>query len=518
MILSGPRTPRRASPFVHRVFEAHAARRPDAPAVTDATGRYTYGELNARANRFAHALTSRGIGPGSLVGVCLHRSVDLVVAVLGVLKSGAAYVPLDPTYPAERLRLNVAQLPAMAHVVAAEETARLVAHAGGEVLTLDAAMAETHDRAPEGDPRPDLAADAPCYVVFTSGSTGTPKAAAVRHEGWFNLLESLAASYGLGAESSNLAVSSFGFDITQRSLLMPLFTGATLHLLHSRRFDVLLARRLIREFGVRTLHCAPSTLYLLVEENDEAQMVPPLESLRLLFCGGEALSPGRISPWARGPGHRCRLVNLYGVAECSDVSTAHELHDWERYMTDGVPAGLPLANTDVYVLDGDLAPVTQCGTGEICVAGRGVGAGYLNADPESQKRFTHLDTSHGPVELYRTGDLGRIAPDGELLFVGRVDSQVKVRGMRVDLGDVETALRTLPDVADAAAVTTGGGELIAYVVPAPAVRLDGRLVRIALRASIPDHMVPQHIVPVPAFPLSPNGKVDRTALTRLAHN
>lgn len=518
MLLSGPRSPRHTSPFVHRVFEAHASDRPDAPAVTDSTGQYTYGELNTRANRFAHTLTARGIGPGSLVGVCLHRSVDLVVAVLGVLKSGAAYVPLDPTYPAGRLRLNVAQLPAMTHVVASDATRQLVDHGGIEVLAPDVATAGSCDQASEGDPRPDLAPDAPCYVVFTSGSTGTPKAAAVRHEGWFNLLESLADSYGLGVESSNLVVSSFGFDITQRSLLMPLFTGATLHLLPSRRFDVLLARRLIREFGVRTLHCAPSTLYLLVGEGDEDEANSPLASLRVLFCGGEALSAGRVSPWARGPGHRCRIVNLYGVAECSDASTAHELHDWDRYVTSGVPAGLPLANTDVYVLGGDLAPVAPGETGEICVAGRGVGAGYLNADPLSRQRFTRLDTPQGAVELYRTGDLGRVGSDGELIFVGRTDSQVKVRGMRVDLGDVETALRTLPDVADAAAVTTRGGELIAYVVPAPSMMVDAQAVRVAVRSSVPDHMVPQRVVLMPTFPLSPNGKVDRTALTRLAHN
>jgi amino acid adenylation domain-containing protein len=371
---------------------------------------------------------------------------------------------------------------------------------------------------PAANPAAEISGDALCYVVFTSGSTGTPKATGVRHRGWYNLLSWLVREFGLDWRSDNLMLSSLGFDISQRSLMTALFTGATQHLLPSRNFDPMMAGRLIGELGVRTLHCAPSTLYLLVE-GDADRDGRASSSLDYVFVGGEPLNAGRVGDWASKPGNRCRLVNVYGVAECTDVSIAHVLHDYPRYQRTGVPIGLPVSNTDIYLLDDAMCPVQAGETGEICVAGVGVGAGYLNAPALTAERFVRIDIDGEEVGLYRTGDLGYLAADGVLMCVGRVDAQVKIRGMRIDLGDVETAIRATGLVSDATVVAvkdTGGEEhLVAFVI-VPGGAFDEPAMRARLRADLPASMLPNRYMPTDGFPLNPNGKVDRTALSASA--
>lgn len=499
------------------MFEYHATYKAESVALTCGSVSATYGELNVLSNRFAHYLIDRGIGPGSLVGICLDRSIELLVTILGTLKAGAAYVPFDTTYPLERLRLMASQLTALKMVVVSPATGHLVS--GIEQETIDVTAAAPVLRGyPQINPRLELGGDDLCYAVFTSGSTGTPKATAVRHRGWYNLLEHLRRRYSLDRRSDNLMVSSFGFDISQRSLLMPLFSGATQHLLPSRNFDAMMASRLIRERAVRTLHCAPSTLYLLVER-DRTGRPDDLASIEHVFVGGEPLSAKRVAGWASATG-RNPLVNVYGVAECTDVSTDYVLRDYDRYVTAGVPIGRPVANNDVHLLDDELRPVSPGETGEICVAGVGLGVGYLNAPELTAEKFVKVATADGYLDVYRTGDLGYVAADGNVMCVGRVDLQVKIRGMRIDLGDVETAICGNPRVTDAAVAAVGDAagndkELVAFVIAVDD-ELDAQALRAELRTALPSHMVPQRIKAVAGFPLSPNGKVDRKSLAQLA--
>jgi acyl-coenzyme A synthetase/AMP-(fatty) acid ligase len=309
-------------------------------------------------------------------------------------------------------------------------------------------------------------------------------------------------------------VSSFGFDISQRSLLTALFTGATQHLLPSRSFDAMMASRLIAEHQVRTLHCAPSTLYLLIDRQP-ADGPDALDSITHVFVGGEPLSAPRVAAWAAKKPDLSRLINVYGVAECTDVSTIHVLRDFDRYAVTGVPIGQAVNNIDIYLLDDELRPVGPDGTGEICICGIGVGVGYLNAAQLNQEKFVKVNVGDSYVNVYRTGDLGYVNPQGQLMCVGRLDSQVKIRGMRIDLGDVETAVRRSVQVEDAAVVAVrphadAEQHLAAFVIPRGDV--DERALRNELRALLPTHMVPQQVVVVSALPLSPNGKVDRKAL------
>ncbi|MGV9315010.1 amino acid adenylation domain-containing protein [Streptomyces sp. NPDC003691] len=514
MILQGKRVALPSTPVVHRRFEAHARATPDAVAVVCAGQRVTYAELDARANRFAHFLVARGHGRGAKVGVCLDYSVDLLVAVLGTLKAGAAYVPLDPAYPAARLRLLAAQVPGLALVVASPATAELIGPVDTEVVDAER-LPDTLAGLPAAAPAVPVSGDDICYAVFTSGSTGTPKVTAVRHEGWFNLLNWLTLEYRLHAGSDNLVVSAFGFDLSQRSLMMPLFCGATQYLLPSRNFDPALAYRMLASHGIRTVNCASSTLYLLVEW-ETACGGDALARLDYVLFGGEPLHIERIERWARRPGNRCTLLHQYGVAECTDVASSYDLAGYRPGRHDIPPVGRPAHNTGIHIVDERMRGVAAGEYGEVCISGLGVGAGYLGGTGPESARFTTVSVGGEPRRLYRTGDRGRVTGDGDLVVAGRMDAQVKVRGMRIDPADIERSLGRLPGVGQAAVVAgrteAGEAELIAFIVPSGDGSAEHEL-RARLLETLPRNMVPARFLTIERIPLSPHGKADRAALS-----
>ncbi|GAA1374857.1 amino acid adenylation domain-containing protein [Streptomyces beijiangensis] len=513
MILQGKRVALPAAPVVHHQFEANARATPDAVAVVRAGQQVTYAELDARANRFAHYLVARGHGRGAKVGVCLDYSVDLLVAILGTLKAGAAYVPFDPAYPAERLQLLLGQVPGLALIVASPATAPMVASASVDVVDLEQ-LSGRLAALPEDSPGVAVTGDDVCYAVFTSGSTGTPKLTAVRHEGWFNLMNWLKLEYGLHSGSHNLVVSAFGFDLSQRALMTPLFCGATQYLLASRNFDAMMAYRILTDHDIRVVHCASSTLYVLVDW-ETARGGDALTRLDYVLFGGEALKAERLTEWARREGNTCTLLHQYGVAECTDVATSYDLAAYRPGEHDIAPVGRPAYNTDIHLLDEHLRGVGPGEDGEICIAGAGVGAGYLGAAGPENAKFTTVEVDGAPVRLYRTGDRGRVNAAGELVVAGRMDAQVKVRGMRIDPTDIERALGRLDVVKEAAVAVTytdaGETELTAFTVPAGDAPTEDDL-RTRLLAVLPRNMVPARFVNVPHIPLSPHGKVDRAAL------
>ncbi|MFD8733537.1 amino acid adenylation domain-containing protein [Streptomyces sp. NPDC059618] len=519
MILQGKRVALPSAPVVHQQFEAHAQATPDAVAVVRAGRQVTYAELDARANRFARFLIARGHGRGAKVGLCLDYSVDLLVALLGTLKAGAAYVPFDPAYPAARLDLLLGQVPGLALIVASPDTAPLVASAPVDVVGLDE-LGEHLATLPATSPGVPVTGDDLCYAVFTSGSTGTPKLTAVRHEGWFNLMNWLRLEYGLDSGSNNLVVSAFGFDLSQRALMTPLFCGATQHLLPSRNFDAMLAYRALREHDIRVVHCASSTLYVLIDW-EKARGGDALTRLDYILFGGEALKPERLTEWMRRENNTCTLLHQYGVAECTDVATSFDLAGYRAGDHDIAPVGRPAYNTDIHLLDENLRGVAAGEDGEICIAGAGVGAGYLGSSGPENTKFTTVEIDGTPVRLYRTGDRGRVTEAGDLVVAGRMDAQVKVRGMRIDPTDIERALGRLAEVREAAVAVTwsdaGEAELTAFVVP-EAGALAEDAVRARLLQTLPRNMVPARFVGVPAIPLSPHGKVDRPALVDALKN
>jgi amino acid adenylation domain-containing protein/non-ribosomal peptide synthase protein (TIGR01720 family) len=506
-----------------RLFEAQVARAPDLPAVLYDGGSLTYAELESRANRLAHLLIRRGVGPERIVALALPRSVDIVVAQLAVVKAGAAYLPVDPDYPAERIAFMLADatpilvitsarlagtppLDDLSGVVAIDEPA--IAHAA-------AAMPE---RAPTDDDRAaPLLLDHPAYVIYTSGSTGRPKGVVVPHRGLANFSAAEIDHYDVRPLDRVLQFSSPSFDASVLELCMSLPVGAALvvpppgPLLGEQLAEV------IAERGVTHALVPPAGLATV-----PAEAVPRLTEFRMVTVGGDACSTDLVDLWAPGR----RMINSYGPTEATVVAT------WSRPLSPGgggtPPIGRPIYNTRAYVLDERLRPVPVGEVGELYVAGIGVARGYLRRPGLTAQRFVADPFGEPGTRMYRTGDLVRwtVSPqptspdrppgDGELEFVGRVDDQVKIRGFRIELGEIESELRRHPDVGTAVVTARedrpGAKRLVAYVVPAAGRLIDPGDLRAFLARSLPVFMLPAAFVTLDELPISPNGKVDRRGL------
>jgi amino acid adenylation domain-containing protein len=507
----------------HQLFEEYAQRQPDAPCLFYAGRSLSYRELDEQANQLAHHLQSLGVAPNVLVGICVERSLELVIGLLGVLKAGGAYVPLDPAYPKERLAAMLEDAEMLRVLLTKEHLLEHLPPHSSHTLCLDRDW-HNIDAQPKEPPPFTATVEHLVYVIFTSGSTGRPKGAAVQHRGWTNLMHWFDTEFDLSPQDKVLIVSSFSFDITQRSLIMPLIRGAQLHLLASNHYDPGLILETISSQKITIMNCSPSTFYPLVESRDP-QLFEKFASLRQLILGGESISASRLRHWVEDERCNTAVANVYGAAECTDVSSFYKLTDYQRYVETSVPAGYPIFNSRVYVLDKYLDPVPQGAPGEICLAGEGVGRGYINDKILTAEKYVPDPFAQKPGEmLYRSGDLGRFMPDGNLEFIGRVDHQVKVRGFRVDLGDIETTLRQHETVKEAVVVDHqfghGDQRLVAYWVRTPnqneSKSEDNTNIvdhlKTFLKTKLPEYMVPSSFVKMDEIPLSPNGKVDRSAL------
>ena len=499
---------------LHELFEAQAARTPDAVAVVFGTERLTYRELNERANRLAHRLGSRGVGPEVLVGILAERSIEMLVALLGIKKAGGAYVPLDPDHPRERLALVLEE--ARPAVLLAQARFRGLVETGtAPVIILD------EDESPEGecadDPRSGVTPENAAYVIFTSGSTGRPKGVVVTHRAICNHTHWMQESFTFGADDRVLQKTPFSFDASIWEFYAPLVVGGCLVIAPPgvHRDSALLARLAAAE-RVTTLQAVPSLFETLVgtEELGECR------SLRRVFCGGEALPwelVARFERLSRERGLTASMINLYGPTEAAiDVS----FRPCDLGAGDGagwVPIGRPLANTRLYVLNTGMVPTPLGAPGELYIAGDSLAREYLNRPDLTAEKFVPDPFSdEAGARLYRTGDLVRYLPDGEIEYLGRIDHQVKIRGFRIELGEIEAALAQHPHVRAAvvaARAEAGGGKrLVGYVVPDGSQSLAAPALRAHLKERLPEYMIPSAFVVLDALPLTPNGKVDRKAL------
>ncbi|WP_368667338.1 amino acid adenylation domain-containing protein [Corallococcus sp. AB030] len=496
-----------AGATLHNLFESQAERTPETIALQFEDQRLTYAQLEARANQLAHHLRAHGAGPETLVGVCMERSLEMVIALLGVLKSGAAYVPLDPATPAERLAGMLEDTAAPVLLVQERFRAALTPHAA-HVIALDTQW-EAIARESTARPVPLAADDSLAYVIFTSGSTGRPKGAMNAHAGVVNRLRWMQRRYGLTPSDTVLQKTPFSFDVSVWEFFWPLMTGARLVLARPgghQEPDYLVA--LMAREGVTTTHFVPSMLRAFVEE-------PGLESLsrlRHLMCSGEAL-PADLVLRAQSRLPHTTLHNLYGPTEAAVDVTSWECPRDEALRV--VPIGRPVANTRMHVLDRHGQPVPSGIPGELFIGGVQVGRGYWRRPTLTAERFIPDAFSDTPgARLYRTGDIARWRTDGTLEYLGRADFQVKLRGFRIELGDIEAAIQSWPGVRDTVAVVrladTGGPRLVAYVSVEGTLDVAG--LRAFLHSRLPEYMVPSAIVRMDALPLTPSGKVDRKAL------
>jgi len=492
---TGPRfapVPAGAPPvrLVHEAVAAQAARTPDAVALRCDGVSLTYAQVRRRVVVMAAGLRCRGVGRGHLVGIGLRPGFDLISAVLAVLEIGAAYVPLDPEYPAERLAQMTADAQ-LALTIDAETVADLMR---GDGIGETAAAGEA---AEPGDL---------IYAIFTSGSTGRPKLAGVEHAGVARLLQWYIGEFGLTETDTVLLLSSPSFDLTQKNLFAPLMVGATLVLPGQTGYDPARLTRTVQAEGVRVLNCTPSAFLPLIEQDNGPER---LASVRLVFLGGEPIPVPRLLPWWRGATCQAEVVNTYGPTECTDVVAFHRL-DPEADPREAVPVGRPVWGAAITVQDAAGHRLPPGLVGEIHVHGDGVGRGYLNDAAATAEKFRSGPTGRA----YATGDLGRIRPDGAVVFLGRRDHQIKVRGYRIEPGEIEVVLAQHPQVRDVA-VSAWDDALIAHVVAEdPAQPPSVAEMRAHLRRRLPHYMVPQTLVLLERMPLTPSGKVDRARLPR----
>ncbi len=496
----GPEAP------LHRLIEAQAARTPEAVAVCFDDSRLTYRELDVAAGRVAARLRALGAGAESLVGVAMERSLQLVVALLGVLKAGAAYVPLDPDYPQERLAFMLED--SGVRVLLTQQ--RL----SGSLPPYDGYLVACDEELPVGAAEPgssaEVAPDGLAYMIYTSGSTGRPKGALNTHRGIRNRLLWMQRQYGLTAADVVLQKTPFSFDVSVWEFFWPLMTGARLVVAPpGAHQDPARLVGLIAGEGVTTLHFVPSMLQLFLEQKDLGRCA----GLRRVICSGEALPPDLQRRFFERMPAGIELHNLYGPTEA-----AVDVTYWPcAAQAARVPIGRPVSNTRIHLLDGALQPVPAGVPGELYIGGVQLARGYRGRAALTAERFVPDPLGGEPgARLYRTGDLARWLPDGTLDYLRRVDFQVKLRGFRIELGEIELALTGHPEVREAVVVARpdvnpGELRLVAYVVPVEGASPDGEL-RVFLARQLPEYMVPSDFITLEHLPLSPNGKVDRRAL------
>ncbi|MDF5712385.1 MAG: amino acid adenylation domain-containing protein, partial [Rhizonema sp. NSF051] len=501
---------------IHQLFEAQVEQTPDAIAVVFEEDQLTYGELNAKANQLAHYLQKLGVEPEVLVGICVERSLSMVIGLLGILKAGGAYVPLDPSYPQERLAFMLEDFqPSM--LLTQQHLVNSLPNHRAKVVGLDSNWEQIAQEKIE-NLASNITPDNLAYVIYTSGSTGRPKGAMNTHKGICNRLLWMQDTYQLTAIDKVLQKTPFSFDVSIWEFFWPLMTGARLVIAQpGGHQDPNYLVNAIAQQQITTLHFVPSMLQVFLEA----------ENLETCKCLKRVIASGEVLPIALQKRFFNRLDaqlhNLYGPTEASiDVTywacvpqSSPEDNSISHQNT--VPIGRPIANTQIYLLDRHLNPVLVGVTGQVYIGGIGLGRGYLNNPELTAEKFIPNRFSDQPgTHLYKTGDLARYLPNGEIEYIGRIDFQVKVRGFRIEVGEIEAHLSQHPAVRETVVIVRSDSadsqRIVAYIVPQKDQTLTITELRDFLKSKLPNYMVPAAFMILAALPLTPNGKVDRKAL------
>ncbi|BDA68754.1 hypothetical protein CAL7716_029200 [Calothrix sp. PCC 7716] len=497
---------------IHELFEVQVERTPDAVAVVYENQQLTYRKLNARANQLAHYLRSLGVKPEVLVGICVERSLDMVIGLLAILKAGGAYLPLDPSYPTKRLAYMLEDSQPGVLLTQQYLLESLPNHKA-QVICVDSDWELIADESTE-NPASSITVDNLAYVIYTSGSTGKPKGAMNTHSAISNRLLWMQDTYQLTSADTVLQKTPFSFDVSVWEFFFPLMTGARLVVAQPeghRDTDYLV--NLILQQQITTLHFVPSMLQVFIE----AEGLEKCQSLVRVIASGEALSAQLQQRFFNRLD--AQLYNLYGPTETAVDVTFWQCKKDSVTNQNTVPIGRPIANIQIYLLDNYLNPVPMGVMGEVYIGGVGVGRGYLNRPDLTAEKFIPNPFSKQTERLYKTGDKARYLPNGDIEYLGRIDNQVKLRGFRIELGEIEATISQYPGVRETVVIVSeesvDSQRIVAYVVPQKEQTLEIRELRTFLEAKLPSYMVPAVFVILEALPLTPNGKIDRKALPSL---
>jgi amino acid adenylation domain-containing protein len=496
--------------MVHELFEEQAARTPETVAVVAGRQSITYRELNERANQLAHHLRARGVAAESVVALSLERSVEMIVAMLGAIKAGAAYLPLDPEYPRERLAFMLEDAAAAVLLTQEHLLPVLPTQSARQVICLDR---DWSDVARESNANPPnlTGSENIVYLIYTSGSTGVPKGVMVKQVSLVNLCYALKEFFAADEVRRTALITSISFDISVNQIFPTLLFGKTLHVIANEvKYDGRALMNYVAAAGIDLMDCVPSYLHNVLTRLSGEQLG---RHFKYLLIGGEKVERGLLRKVFAQLGEQVQVVNIYGLTELTDINALSRIGS--REAEEVVTVGRPIANTQVYITNpgGELQPVGV--TGELCIGGVGVSRGYRNRPAMTAEKFAVNPYGNGE-SMYRTGDVGRWLADGRIEVLGRLDHQVKVRGFRIELGEIEAALAQHEEVAEAVVVAreeeSGDRRLAAYVVgregPAPA----AERLRQHLLGRLPEYMIPSYFVSLPSLPRTPNGKLDRRAL------
>ncbi len=450
---------------VHQLFEEQAQKTPDAIAVVFGDKKLSYAQLDLKSSKLARYIRKLGVTPNSLVGICMEPSIEMVIGLIGILKSGVAYVPVDAKYPKDRINYMLKDANPVV-VLTKTSLAELLDDINSNLLFLDVEWNKIDSGDCENIFLDGVTAENLAYIIYTSGSTGKPKGSGVYQRGWMNLLNWFIQEFSISSEDKVLLISSFSFDLTQKNIFAPLIKGGELHIPATEYYDPDFILKSVCSKGITLLNCTPSAFYPLVDLED----FDKLASIRCLFLGGETISLPRLKKWIESKYYSAKIVNTYGPTECTDICAFYTVtqEDYEKLNT--IPIGKPIYNTQLYILNSlnEMVPLGM--TGELCIAGDGVGIGYINDEALTKEKFINNPFSLNNNELlYKTGDLACYLPDGNINYIGRIDHQVKVRGFRIELGEVETALKQHSSVEEAVVLvkesSSGDKKLEAFIVP-----------------------------------------------------
>ncbi len=450
---------------IHQLFQEQAEKIPDAIAVVYGDKKLSYAQLDKKSSQLARYMRKQGVTPNSLVGICLEPSIEMVIGLMGILKAGAAYVPVDAKYPKDRINFMLKDAnPAI--VLTKAQFSELLNDINSNLIYLDVEWNKIDDGDGEILSNEGISTKNLAYIIYTSGSTGTPKGSGVYQQGWANLLDWFIQEFDISSKDKVLLISSFSFDLTQKNIFAPLITGGELHIPVTEYYDPDLILKLVFDKGITILNCTPSAFYPLVD----LESFDKLASIRYLFLGGETISLPRLKKWTTSEDYSAKIVNTYGPTECTDICASYTITEKDFENSNTVPIGKPIYNVQLFILNSFNERVPLGMPGELCIAGDGVGIGYINDEELTKEKLilNPFDINNKEL-LYKTGDLACFLPDGNINYIGRMDHQVKVRGFRIELGEVENALKQHDAVEEAVVLvkesSSGDKKLEAFVVP-----------------------------------------------------